>query len=64
MEQLPLLVPDIDDAVQTYVPIQPVYCPDGFAQPIDNTPCPVCGANFPEEECKGLSSLLDSPPAK
>lgn len=49
---------DDDSAVQTYQPVLPVYCPDGFAQPIDNTPCPVCGAQYPEEECKGLDSLL------
>lgn len=60
MEQAELpYTPDYtEESVQVYEPVNPVYCPDGFAQPIDSTPCPVCGARYPEEECKGLASRL------
>lgn len=66
MEQinLPYQAEADDAAVAAYEPANPVYCPDGFAQPIDNTPCPVCGANYPSEECKGFQSALGSPRAR
>lgn len=56
--ELPFQPPEVDTGVELFEPINPVYCPDGFAQPIDNTPCPVCGASYPREECKGLASRL------
>ena len=53
MNQINLVYPEQSEDVP------PVYCPDGFVQPLDDTPCPVCGANYKEgEECRGLDSLL------
>lgn len=56
MNQIDLPYQEEDPA---FVPAPPVYCPDGFVQPADNTPCPVCGVNYKEgEACQGLDSLL------